>query len=122
MSDGGAAQRSNMFKKGDVLTHVNGTDVQRLKIHQVINWRTHVKPEAATVQLHKRASRTMTLLQIKPLIVGPVGSMVSLQVERPSFGSGGPQQVIVKLKRASAMVAGDRCSCYSVSLLHPFTL
>lgn len=35
MSDGGAAQRSNMFKKGDVLTHVNGTDVQRLKIHQV---------------------------------------------------------------------------------------
>jgi hypothetical protein len=35
MSDGGAAQRSNMFKKGDVLTHVNDTDVQRLKIHQV---------------------------------------------------------------------------------------
>ena len=35
MSDGGAAQRSNMFKKGDVLTHVNGTDVQRLKIHEV---------------------------------------------------------------------------------------
>ena len=24
-----------MFKKGDVLTHVNGTDVQRLKIVQV---------------------------------------------------------------------------------------
>jgi hypothetical protein len=35
MSDGGAAQRSNMFKKGDVLTHVNGTDVQRMKIAQV---------------------------------------------------------------------------------------
>ena len=41
MSEGGAAQRSNMFKKGDVLTHVNGTDVQRLKIHQV-----HICPSA----------------------------------------------------------------------------
>ena len=41
MSEGGTAQRSNMFKKGDVLTHVNGTDVQRLKIHQV-----HICPSA----------------------------------------------------------------------------
>jgi hypothetical protein len=33
--------------------------------------------------------------------------MVSLQVERASAGRGAPQQIIVKLKRASAMMAGE---------------
>jgi hypothetical protein len=36
--------------------------------------------------------------------------MVSLQVERPATtGIGSAQQIIVKLKRASAMAAGQRC-------------
>jgi hypothetical protein len=34
--------------------------------------------------------------------------MVSIQVERPSSGMGGSQQIVVKLKRASAMVAGEK--------------
>ncbi len=51
MSDGGAAQRSNMFKKGDVLTHVNGTDVQRLKIHQVFVATNRVYPSSICCRL-----------------------------------------------------------------------
>ena len=44
--------------------------------------------------------------------MGPVGSVVSLQVERPSANMGGvPQQIIVKLKRASAMAAGETLWC-----------